>query len=517
MKKKMKNIKKIISSLLLFIIIFFLLLLIKSADWFLDNFGGVTFATVVYQLFSPMKGTPSEILNNYCDICLYPSVFCALLFLLFYNMYNVILKKLILEFDICFLQKELRISLGNRFRIISKSLVLGLFLLTLCFLVWNRAVVIGVPGYIQSISESSLLYEEEYVDPQDVSIEFPQQKRNLLLIYLESMETTFASTDVGGGKPINYIPGLTLLANENLYFSDDSDLGGIYCYSSTGWTIAGLLASSSGVNYKLPIFNEADDYENFLPGLTAMGDILEDTGYQNYFMCGSEAVFAGRADYYSQHGNYHIIDYYNAIEDGVIPTWYREFWGIEDQNLYEYVKQKLTEVAASGEPFNFTMLTSDTHHPNGYVCTLCENEYSEQYANVLACADKQVCQFIEWVKEQDWYENTTIVIMGDHNSMKSDFWDDIGSYQRKTYNCFINLPEGLTARQTTDREISAMDMFPTILAAIGANIEGERLGLGTNLFSDKQTLAEQMGSGEFDRQLNLFSKYYYSNFIIADR
>ena len=39
-----------------------------------------------------------------------------------------------------------------------------------------------------------------------------------------------------------------------------------------------------------------------------------------------------------------------------------------------------------------------------------------------------------------------------------------------------------------------MDMFPTTLASLGAVIDGDRLGLGTNLFSDKPTLAENLAS-----------------------
>ena len=37
-----------------------------------------------------------------------------------------------------------------------------------------------------------------------------------------------------------------------------------------------------------------------------------------------------------------------------------------------------------------------------------------------------------------------------------------------------------------------MDMFPTTIASLGATIEGDRLGLGTNLFSGEQTLAEKL-------------------------
>lgn len=508
--------RKTISTFLLFFFLFITLLIIKSADWFLDYFYEVAFSTALYQLFSPMKGTAPGILNTYLDTCLYPAVKYALLFTVFYTACDILLKVLILEYDVRIGKREFCLRIGNRFRLISK-IILGLGMLVLCILSCHRIVLVGIPEYIDSITHSSNIYEAEYIDSKQVSIEFPE-RRNLLLIYMESMESTYASTEAGGAKYVNYIPGLTALANENVHFSNDDDLGGATSYPKTTWTMSGLLASSSGVNYQLPIEgNTANNYENFLPGLTTLGDILRESGYHNYFMCGSDAVFGGRADFYIQHGNYTILDYYGAIRDGIIPSDYSVFWGMEDKYLYEYAKQALTEIASSSEPFNFTMLTVDTHHPDGYVCSLCDNAYPEQFANAITCADKQVCEFIDWVKEQDWYENTTIVITGDHLSMNADFWDDIGDYERTIYNCFINLPKGLVASRTTNREFSTMDMFPSIIAAIGANIEGDRLGLGTNLFSAEQTLPEKLGKEVFYEELSLYSKYYYSNFIITNK
>lgn len=384
-------------------------------------------------------------------------------------------------------------------------------------MIWKHAVSIGIPEYIRNITNVSQIYEKEYADPEKVQLTFPEKKRNLLFIYMESMETTYASVSEGGGKAVNYIPELTELAKENISFSNDNDLGGAFACYNTGWTMGGLLSSSSGVNYQLPIQgNEAGEYEKFLPGLTTLGDILEKADYQNYFMCGSDATFGGRSDFLSQHGNYQIFEHDTAIEDGIIPEGYHAYWGMEDMYLYEYAKQELTRIAKSDEPFNFTMLTVDTHHSEGYICELCGNEYAIPFENVLICASRQVSEFVAWAKEQDWYENTTIVITGDHHSMKADFWDDIGDYERKIYNCFINLPAGLSAYQTQNREFTVLDMFPTVLTALGVEIEGERLGLGTNLFSEMQTLPEQMGSASFNEELSRYSYYYQTHFVISD-
>ena len=58
-----------------------------------------------------------------------------------------------------------------------------------------------------------------------------------------------------------------------------------------------------------------------------------------------------------------------------------------------------------------------------------------------------------------------------------------------------------------------MDMFPTALAAIGCQIDGNRLGLGTNLFSSLETLAEKYGLEDLNKELAKHSDYYNKNFI----
>ena len=306
-----------------------------------------------------------------------------------------------------------------------------------------------------------------------------------------------------------------LAIDEGVNFSNTDQLGGTYCISGASWTIAALLTYQTGVPYKLPV-DRVDDYAEFLPGLTGVGELLENNGYQNYFMCGSDAVFGGRKNLFEQHGDYIIYDYLTAKEEGFISEDYYEFWGMEDSKLYEYAKKKLDVISKEQMPFNLTLLTVDTHFPNGYICEECDDTYGEQYANVIACASRQAMNFIEWAKEQEWYETTTIVIVGDHLSMKDDFWDDIDGFDRRIYNCFYNLPSNIFPNKEKQREFNACDFFPTIVASLGAEIEGDRLGLGTNLFSSRLTLQEEIGTEEWNKQLMLYSKFYYDEFVIGE-
>lgn len=57
-----------------------------------------------------------------------------------------------------------------------------------------------------------------------------------------------------------------------------------------------------------------------------------------------------------------------------------------------------------------------------------------------------------------------------------------------------------------------MDMFPTILSAMGYEIEGDRLGLGTNLYSGLETLCEQLGYDYLNEEYGKSSTYYNTHF-----
>ena len=161
------------------------------------------------------------------------------------------------------------------------------------------------------------------------------------------------------------------------------------------------------------------------------------------------------------------------------------------------------------------MLTADTHHIGGFQCELCGNNHEEQYEDVMECSSKQVAAFIQWLQQQPFYENTTVILSGDHLTMDPEFLADIDdSYVRTSYNCILNTPTTPASQQ--NRQFGSIDMFPTTLAAMGVEIEGDRLGLGTNLFSQRQTLSEEFGHIQLDEELQKNSKFYFDTFFPSD-
>ena len=369
---------------------------------------------------------------------------------------------------------------------------------------WNR---LDVTTYLQNQGTDSTFIEENYVDPAGVDLQFPEKKRNLVYIYLESMEATYADEASGGGfGDTNVIPELTALALENESFSGDSSrINGGYVMPGATWTMGALFAQTSGLPLKSSVTDASNGgmatQKSFFPGITCLGDILDAAGYKQVFMIGSEGNFAGRSLYFTEHGNYEIQDYNYAKEHGQIPQDYKVWWGYEDEKLFANARAELEQLSQGDEPFNLTLLTVDTHFEDGYVCDLCDDTFGDnQYANVMACSSKQVAEFVQWIQQQDFYQDTTIVISGDHLTMDSDFCQDVSAdYDRRTYTAYINADAEKAVQDT--RTFTTFDNFPTTLAALGVSIPGGRLGLGTNLFSDTPTLAEEYGVAALETEI----------------
>ena len=366
---------------------------------------------------------------------------------------------------------------------------------------------VGALTLIEGKLNNSKLFEDEYVDPDEVKITFPAGKRNLIYISIESMEDTFSSVHYGGAFGRDVIPELTALQldPDNVNFTAEHEkLNGAYTPANTAWTAASQVAQTSGVPLK--------DYtsgDRYMPGVVSIGDILDRYGYKQVYIAGSDMNYVDMSEYYSQHGGYEMQDMTYAVDNGLVPPDYYENWGYEDEKLFQFAKDELSKIGDDSQPFNLFIATMDTHFIDGYKCRLCPDDSDIQYENVLTCASTQIADFVEWIKKQDFYEDTTIILSGDHPTMGHNYISEKNvpdKYDRKTYVVIIN--SGKTYTLDYDRQFTVFDMYPTTLAAIGAKIEGDRLGLGVNLFSDTPTLLEKYGYDKLNDELEKKSEYY---------
>ena len=462
-------------------------LLALSVRWMFATWTNLSMDELVYHLTAPLDGTNTDMIWDYVRVCAVPTI-------------------LVIFFLILILIAWRKKEKVHLFRGIINLVALVGIIVMLGY-TWTE---LGVGDYLKDQNTESKFIEDEYVDPTDVEVVFPEQKRNLIYIFLESMETTYSDVDDGGAFDENVIPELTEIAQTNEDFSGaDPKLNGGYSLAGTTWTMGAMFAQTSGLPLNISISaNDMDTQDSFFPGVTTLGDILSDAGYTQTLLIGSEAQFGGRKLYFQEHGNYEMEDYSYAIENGLIPSDYKVWWGYEDQKLFEFAKEKLLQLSQGDEPFNLTMLTVDTHFEDGYVCEQCPTEYDTQYSNVMACSSRQVGEFLKWIQQQDFYENTTIVISGDHPTMDSDYCAEIdqeGNYDRRVFTAYINA--AAYAQNQQERTYSTFDNFPTTLAALGVQIDGDRLGLGTNLFSGTKTLLEEFGNSKVNAELKKKSEF----------
>ena len=484
-------------------------ILLVAEEYVLSSFSGITIDQLVFHMNTNLEG------SNWSTFL--PTLIQAGIYILIAVIGCTI---------VTFIQKYF-IKKANRYRkfnLKAKEMIKEYslhFITTLCGFVAICIVLVSLADnyylidYLAARRIDTEIYDKYYVSTANVELTFPEKKKNLVYIYMESMEMSLADESHGGGKSVNVIPELTDIALENDCFNGDTDIlnGARSLYNST-WTIAGLVAQTSGlplgINHVLT--NNINSISSFMPGATTLGDILEKEGYHNVFMLGSDAKFGNRDVYFKEHGNYDIDDYYWARNNNKLPDKsYYVWWGYEDDKLFTYAKEELTSLAESDEPFALSLLTVDTHFVNGYLCDDCPDRFTSQYSNVLACSSKKVSELVEWIEAQPWGEDTVIVINGDHLCMDSKYYEDMpDDYERKTYTAIINSSK---KEPDTTRLYSTMDLFPTTLSAMGVTIKGDRLGLGTDLYSDTPTLLEELGENYLNYELSLNSTFYDKNIL----
>lgn len=475
--------KKIILSSLTVLLTFVAFLLLFSSLWMYRTWPHMKMDELMYQIGSPLEGTITDFYIQFTVQAFIPALFISMFVasIIHYSSHRKHVKKLIL--------------LVNAACIAATAVT------------FNSKL--NVLAYLKNENTDSIFIEENYADSSETELTFPEKKRNLISIYLESMEMTYSDTENGGAFSENIIPNLTALSEENENFSGDAHLNGAVSTSRTTWTMGGLFATTSGLPLKIDIDgNKMDTQNHFFRNITTLGDILDRNGYRQVFACGSDATFVGRQLYFTEHGNYEIHDLNYRRSTGDLPKDYYVWWGFEDSKLIDFAKNDLAELSASDQPFNYTMLTVDTHFEDGYVCDQCEDQHDgNQYANVMSCSDRRIAEFIEWCRQQPWHENTTIVITGDHPTMDKDFCDAVPSdYQRKVLVSYINAAP-VTNASTGNRLYTTLDEFPTTVSALGVDIKGHRLGLGTDLFSGEQTLIERTGLEMINTEFNRHSQF----------
>lgn len=493
--------KLYLKTTLLFVLQFLAVLYAVAIPWAIDTFPMSNVEAVLFTVFAGAnEGAEEFVISSIASGVIIPAIKLFSIIVAVQVAFAIALSRMDKGFVFTLWKISYTFSPGpfkNCFFFLGKG---GLVFLVL----YSVALSLVLPGIVLSapfrtlfqIPVDSKLYRNHYVHPDSLNLELPKNPKNLIVIMMESMETNFKK----------FTPEIAELQNENTNFAP----GGV-SVAGTGWTIAGITGKLCGIPLNMPmgITEYLGTLPTYLPGAKCMMELLREQGYEQEFLQGSSGNFTQINDFCKWHGDVtlHDLDYYR--DRGDLPKDYKVFWGFEDRKLYEYAKRDLDSLYSMKKPFALYMFTIDTHQPAGYVDEQCSKEFSsveKQFPKALLCASKQLSDFIAWAKQQPWYENTVISVMGDHTmAMLSPKADISPSDSLFWTNFIINSAQTSSVRE---RSYSSLDMFPTLLEAMGFDLKNRSAGLGRSLYSDSLTLLEVYGRERFDVLLRERSVQY---------
>lgn len=324
-------------------------------------------------------------------------------------------------------------------------------------------------------------------DAAEASRQFaPAVKKNLIVVYAESMEQAFFDEALFPGL----MPGLNQLMGSGVHVKN------VQSAPMSNWTIAGMIASQCGVplsSHRLR--NEHNDFDKFSRNAKCLAQYLSGIGYHKAYMGGASGQFAGKADYYEAMAFEDIA----GLEQLAGPNSPVSRWGIYDDELLAAAERKLIELR-SKKPFALVMLTLDTHAPEGHATPACVQQKitykdgSNAHLNNIRCSDVLLSAFLKKVI-QDNIHDSTIIMLSDHVMMGSRANDELVRLGAQRLNHMVIWDKNL-APAVIVRPSNQFDLAPTMLHALSG--QSIPIGFGVSLLSQDPTLTAQHGTPRFD-------------------
>ncbi|MCC3280724.1 LTA synthase family protein [Arthrobacter sp. zg-Y40] len=378
------------------------------------------------------------------------------------------------------------------------------------------ATTVGLGDYIKA-ANSKYDVGDYYVEPTVTSAD---QKRNLVVIYLESGEATLEDDQLFEKDAFAPLKEATK-AEEGWQTVADFQQ-----YEGGGWTMAGLASTQCGIPLKgngagggSATDNGIDEgAETYLGGATCVGDVLDEQGYTNVFLGGANPSFAAKDTFLYSHGYSAVKGLSDWRAAGEPEENFRKDWGLSDQRLMAHARDTLDDLHAeaekTGRPFNLTMLTLDTHEPV-HIYDYCDVDTDSEVTSVFSCSMTQVASFIGYMKEQGYLDDTAVVIMGDHlkhMSAGDAFHEQLDDHENRTIFNRIWVPGETPANSTLRAGSDQLNMYPTILEAAGLTLEGGEAGLGVSAFASEVpgSSAQAMDQEAYTELLGSLSPRFYA-------
>lgn len=298
-----------------------------------------------------------------------------------------------------------------------------------------------------------------------------KKTKNIIFIYAEGLERTYFDETIFP----DLIKNLKKIESESISFINISQDK----YSST--TITGMISSQCGSPSVTYFPNNMYGMNAYMKSAICLGDLLSRENYYLSYYGGADLDFASKGKFYLTH-KFNDINGKNELLPKLEDPDYKTGWGLYDDSLFNLAYDNFLVLSKEQEKFAIFLLTLDTHHPNGNPSKSCDHiiykDGSNSALNAVACSDYLISKFINKIRQSDYSDNTVIVLVSDHLSLKNTATYLLEKGDRR--NLFlINTPDSKEDIKINKAGLT-LDIGSTILPFIG--YEGE-IGLGRNILN----------------------------------
>ncbi|MGG4034613.1 LTA synthase family protein [Paenibacillus cisolokensis] len=332
--------------------------------------------------------------------------------------------------------------------------------------------------------------------------------RNVIVIQMESFQNFLIGLTIDGQE---VTPNMNKLAREHFYFSN--------FYQQVGQGNTSDAEFVVNTSYYIPPQGAATQrYAG--KELPSLPKLMKAKGYSTATFHTNVVEFWNRGELYAALGFDRYFDQqYFGDEDTV-------FFGASDEVLYRKTMDQLRDMQASGKPFYAHIISMTAHHPfttpkEKDKITLPEryqDTFVGDYIRAQSYADYALGQFIDELKESGIWQNSLIVVYGDHQglplySLDRDDEELMAEiYGREySYTDMINVPliiaaPGLTKPKEFEQLGGQVDVLPTIANLTGISLKNY-IHFGQDLLNHDYNLLPQryyLPTGSFMSSKALF-------------
>jgi phosphoglycerol transferase MdoB-like AlkP superfamily enzyme len=295
---------------------------------------------------------------------------------------------------------------------------------------------------------------------QDLSIlKIYVQKRNLVILYLESFNTSY--TKKGGSHFKDLTPNIDLFIEKSVLFSN--------YFNAVSPTHNSIFSSWCGIFSELHD-NYVRENPDYTKSLTCFSDILNSLGYTQKFYFGHGSWYGGITLFLKNH-SYEQVTELSDIERE-FPEWIKDkhVWGIQDTDLSRYVIREV-EKLENNQPFNIGAFYINTHPPY-FMAPDCPKYMSDDlHLQSIHCVDHAVGMVLRTLKKRGLMGNTVVVVVGDTPG------NDHEKGQFLPYNKTLLAIYSPNLKPGINETVSySPDLGPTILEAMGIPVTQIQFG-----------------------------------------